>query len=140
MEMTTARSSSSPVPQNSPAAAHGPQAALDRVRRKLKVCQQLLTAPTAASVLSCGGCMEDIRSELESLLSFLPAAAPECVSLWRGQVQELAGEFRHARQLLESAAGLYQGWADVLGSYWRGYTRSGTPAALRHGTETLLQA
>ena len=116
-----------------------PQSALDRVHRKLKTCQHLLATPSTSALLACGTCMAEIRMDLESLTGALRAAPLEQRVSLRDRVSAVVEEFRHARQLLDRAATLYQGWTHVLASHVRGYTRNGAPAALRHGVDTLLR-
>jgi hypothetical protein len=82
---------------------------------------------------------KEIRLELESLTGALRAAPLDQRVFLRDRVSALVDEFRHARRLLDRAATLYQGWTHVLASRVRGYTRNGTPAALRHGVDTLLR-
>jgi hypothetical protein len=122
-----------------PPIAELPESALERVHRKLRTCQHLLAAPSTSAMLACGTCMGEIRFELESLAGGLGSAPPELRVRLRERVAAAVDEFRHAKRLLDSAATLYKGWTHVLASHTRGYTRSGAPAALRYGTETLLR-
>jgi hypothetical protein len=83
--------------------------------------------------------MTEVRMELEWLASTLGSAPLEERHSLREKAGAAVDAFRHATRLLENAAGLSQGWARMLASYLRGYTREGAPAALRYDTETLLR-
>src|SRR5262245_51769781 len=93
-----------------------PEAALERIQRRIRTCQHLLATPSASAILACGTCMGEVQVELESVTGTLRDAPPETRDRLRERVSAIAGEFRHARRLLDSAATLYKGWAHVLAS------------------------
>ena len=118
-----------------------PSAIVDRlakVRRDLDRACERLTAPTAEAIEACSGELESAARQLIECQPDLgtqagnPAALEEA---WR-----VRRSFLRTRKLMQGAAMFHGNWIRLRGAMSGGYTQSGEPAPVLHGSRICLQA
>jgi uncharacterized membrane protein YccC len=111
---------------------------LARVREDLDRACQRLTAPTAEVIEVCSGELESAARQLIEFQPELGAESGNAAALeeaWR-----VRRSFLRARKLIQGAAMFHGNWMRLRGTISGGYTPSGEPAPVLHGSRICLQA
>ena len=109
-----------------------PAAATDWVseaRAELGEVRRLLHAPSPEALDRCGPHLEQAIKRLASLEAWLRSGARPNRQELRQNLDQIRREMSDIGALMESAAGFYQGWGQLLASLTGGYSPKGVPPA-----------
>ncbi len=117
-----------PAPLNPPHESALRECVAD-ARRNVGRVRQLLARPTSASVADSAVLLEDTANRLRDLEWGLRRSGGGRQPELARELGELRRELAQASEMLENAAALYMGWAQLLFAAAGGYTARGEPAA-----------